>query len=232
MVRLLTRVIREAVYYGLYLGRFLRLPGLNKDEADIFARYYRNNFWSDPESLSGRGSSISTTRRLREKLAGILKERGIKSMLDIPCGDYNWMKLVERPGVRYFGADVVKEMIDKNNENYKTNHTKFSVIDITRGPLPKVDLILTRDCFAHFSYEAIAKAVSEIKKSGSKYFLTTSYPNWKRNFNIKTGYWRPLNLSKAPFNFPKPIKIILEESQEAGSVFEDKSLNLYLIADL
>ncbi len=223
---------REAVYYSLFLGQFLKLPGVSSDEKDIFARYYRNNFWSDPESLSGRGSSIPATIRLREELASFLKERGVKSMLDIPCGDYNWMKLVQKPGVRYLGADIVSEMIGKNNQEYKNNFTEFSVIDVTKGPLPKVDLILTRDCFVHLSYEAIAKAVSEIKKSRSKYFLTTSYPNWAKNFDIKTGFWRPINLSLKPFNFPEPVLTILEESEGDWDVFKDKSLNLYRVEDL
>jgi len=223
---------REVVLYSLYLSRFLKLPGVSADESDVFARYYRNNFWSDPESLSGKGSSISATGRLREKLISLLKERGIKSMLDIPCGDYNWMKLVQKPGLRYLGADIVKEMVEKNNREYKNNFTEFSVINITKGQLPKVDLILTRDCFVHFSYEAITDAISEIKKSESKYFLTTSYPNWRKNFNIRTGLWRPVNLSKTPFNFPEPIETILEESEENWGVFKDKSLNLYSVKDL
>ena len=223
---------REVVFYSLYLGQFLKLPSASSDENDIFARYYRNNFWSDPESLSGKGSSISTTARLREKLSSLLRERGVKSMLDIPCGDYNWMKLVQKPGLRYLGADVVKEMIEKNNQEYRNNFTKFSIIDITKGSLPKVDLILTRDCFVHFSYEAVVKAISEIKKSGSKYFLTTSYPDWSKNFDIKTGFWRPINLSLKPFNFPEPVLTILEESEGDWDVFKDKSLNLYRVGDL
>lgn len=223
---------REAVYYSLYLSQFLRLPGISSSEADIFTRYYKNNFWSHDESLSGNGSSICSTRFLRRKLSRLLERYKVRSMLDIPCGDYNWMKLVKMPNVRYFGADVVKEMIDKNNKNYKAGRVKFSVIDITKGPLPKVNLILTRDCFVHFSYEAIAKAVSEVKKSGSKYFLTTSFPKWRKNFDIKTGGWRPLNLSKAPFHFPEPIETVLEESEENCGVFNDKSLNLYSVKDL
>src|SRR3989344_777132 len=138
MGRFLRRIApREVVFYSLYLGQFLKLPSASSDENDIFARYYRNNFWSDPESLSGKGSSISTTARLREKLSSLLRERGVKSMLDIPCGDYNWMKLVQKPGLRYLGADVVKEMIEKNNQEYRNNFTKFSIIDITKGSLPK-----------------------------------------------------------------------------------------------
>lgn len=233
MEKLFKRFIpRQAVYYCLYFSEFLRLPGTGQGIDDVFTRYYRNNFWSHSESLSGSGSSVYSTEFLRRKLSELLERHKIKSILDIPCGDYNWMKLVERPGVRYLGADVVKEMIEKNNREYKNNFTGFSVIDTTKGPLPKVDLILTRDCFGHFSYEAIAKAVSEIKRSESKYFLTTSFPNWGKDFDIKTGGWRPLNLSKDPFNFPEPVETILEESEMSDSVFGDKSLNLYLIKDL
>ena len=223
---------REAVFYSLYFSQFLKLPGISSDESDIFTRYYQDNFWSHDESLSGSGSSVYSTESLRCKLSGLLEKYKIKSILDIPCGDYNWMKLLERYGVRYLGADVVREMVDRNNKDYRDDRTEFSVIDVTKGSLPKVDLILTRDCFVHFSYEAIAEAVSQVKKSESTYFLATSFPSWKRNFDIKTGFWRPLNLSKPPFNFPEPVETVLEESEENWSAFKDKSLNLYKVKDL
>lgn len=38
----------------------------------------------------------------------MLKKYSIKSILDIPCGDFSWMKKIELDGIEYIGADIVK----------------------------------------------------------------------------------------------------------------------------
>jgi hypothetical protein len=44
-----------------------------------------------------------------------------------------------------------------------------------------------------------------------------------------TGDWRPINLERAPFNWPAPVELIVEECTESGGVFADKSLGLWRI---
>ena len=223
---------RKLIYYGLYLRELLNFSWKNRGIQEVFTRYYKTNFWGSPESLSGRGSSAVSTEILRPKLAELLKRRNIRSIFDVPCGDYNWMKLLEREGVSYIGADVVAEMITENNRKYGDSNTEFLVADITKGPLPKVDLVLTRDCLVHLAYKDIVEAVRQIKASGSTYLLTTSFANWPKNLDIKTGHWRPINLSLPPFNFPEPIEMVFEASEDKGGALKDKSLNLYGIKDL
>lgn len=48
------------------------------------------------ESKSGGGSTISSTTTLRHFLPIFFQKYNIKTILDIPCGDYNWMKMVEK----------------------------------------------------------------------------------------------------------------------------------------
>jgi hypothetical protein len=38
-------------------------------------------------------------------------------LLDIPCGDFNWMKLLNL-GVDYIGADIVGELIAENRRRF------------------------------------------------------------------------------------------------------------------
>ena len=40
-------------------------------------------------------------------------------MLDIPCGDFYWMKEVDLKDIEYIGADIVDELIKKNNDKFK-----------------------------------------------------------------------------------------------------------------
>ena len=86
---------------------------------EIFRDVYRNNVCGDPETVSGHGSGVARTAAFRDQFANLLIELGTKSLLDAGCGDFNWMKEVQLPIERYFGVDVVPELIAKNQTNTK-----------------------------------------------------------------------------------------------------------------
>lgn len=195
----------------------------------VFTDIYKKNAWGDAESLSGPGSNLAQSQTVRAGLPGLIHELGARSVMDIPCGDYYWMKEVQLDVDRYVGADVIGELVEENRRNYGNSKTDFVCLDITRDRLPQVDLIICRDLLVHFNYRHIFRSIKNIKKSESKYLLTTTFVGFDRNEDILTGEWRPINLLKAPFNFPDPIKII-DEKYTAGS--SRKCLGLWKIADL
>lgn len=197
-----------------------------------FSNIYNNNLWGSQESVSGRGSILEETEEIRKKIPTILDEYDINSLLDVPCGDFNWMKHVDLKNINYIGGDIVPDIIKKNKVKYEAPNKIFRIIDITTDELPRADLVLCRDCFVHLSYKDIFSALQNIKKSGSKYLLTTSFINRMRNKNIFTGGWRPINLRIEPFKFPKPKKIIDEKSKEAEGKFRDKHLGLWEINEI
>ncbi len=200
----------------------------------IFNQKFKNNSWNSSESVSGTGSELEITKDLRISLQRFLKDFDIKSMLDAPCGDFNWMKEMDLEGIDYIGGDIVPDIINKNNELYDK---KFINIDITTDDLPKCDLILVRDCLVHLSNNNIFKFFENLKGSDIKYLLTTSFPNkkvgeWRTNLSIQDGGWRPLNLIEPPFNLKDPIHIIDEKCKEEYPIYSDKSLVLYKVNDL
>jgi len=195
------------------------------NEKEIFTDIYNNNYWGSEESISGPGSTLDATKYIRDELLTLFKKYEIKSVLDIPCGDFNWMKFVDFSGINYVGADIVKELVEKNLK--ENPETKFVEMNLLEDNIPKFDLIFCRDCLFHFSFDDIKKALCNIKKSGSKYILTTSF-NWKsiENIDIKMGEWRRLNLQLEPLNLPSPLDFIVEGS------YLDKCLLLYKCDDL
>ncbi|HEV8722667.1 MAG TPA: hypothetical protein VGW77_18770 [Candidatus Binatia bacterium] len=60
--------------------------------------------------MSGPGSSLFQTATVRAALPGVIQQFGVKSMLDIPCGDFNWMKEVTLDVDRYIGGDIIKQL--------------------------------------------------------------------------------------------------------------------------
>lgn len=199
-----------------------RLAGMD----DIFTDIYRNNHWGDPESVSGRGSTLARTVAIRRELPEVLASVGARSLLDAPCGDFNWMRRVELAGVEYVGADVTPELISRNRREHGGPDRTFVVADITRDRLPRADVILCRDCFIHLSFKDIYAAVANFKRGGSAYLLATTHVTVSENEDIRTGGWRSVNLEAPPFNFPRPRRLITEDA-ELG-----KCLGLWSLDDL
>ena len=195
-----------------------------RDLKKIFTEIYESNSWTSSESRSGLGSELISTETIRKELPEVFKKFNIKSVLDIPCGDFNWMNNVDLKEVHYIGADIVENMIEDNKNNFKDY--EFKVLDITEDDLPEVDLIFARDILGHFDYENIEKTIKNIIRSGSKYLLTTSFTKWEYNIDIKNGDWRPINLMLKPFLF-KPIYLINENCFEGDFQYNDKCLILF-----
>jgi len=195
----------------------------------IFTDIYKNNRWKGLESRSGIGSDLKSTEHIQEELPKLFKELKISSILDIPCGDFWWLKEVDLSFLFYTGADIVEDIIKNNSENYSNEKRIFLKLDITKDFLPTSNLIFCRDIFIHLSFSDIKKAIKNIKNSSSKYLLTNSYDNIMINHDISTGGWRPINLMLPPFTFPRPIRSIHEKFFEKDY---DKNLYLWKISDL
>lgn len=208
-----------------------RRAGQSLPAEDVFTDHYESNYWDSEESVSGPGSTEAETRRVREALPRLVAERGIASMLDLPCGDFHWMRTVDLGGVSYIGADVVKPLIERNQATYGSATRRFEHLDLTGDTLPTVDLVFCRDCLFHLSFAQVSAALANIRKSGSRYLLTTTHPANETNVDIKTGDFRPLNLTRWPFRLPEPIELIYERP-DAGFADVDKALGLWRVADL
>lgn len=193
------------------------------NEKDTFNRIYKKNLWFGRQSVSGRGSESTSVENILKTLPQIFKELDIKTIVDIPCGDYYWMKQIEYNFEKYTGMDIVEELIKENNKKYSNNTTEFICADIIKDKIPKADLILCRDCFIHLSFENILKAIENIKKSNSKYFLTTTYKTGN-NLNIYNGGFREINLLLPPFNYKAPITGIFEEGNKYLALWRIDSL--------
>jgi hypothetical protein len=57
-----------------------------------FIDIYHQNIFGGIESRSGNGSTLVQTAVIRDEIPLLFKELNIKSVLDAPCGDFNWMK--------------------------------------------------------------------------------------------------------------------------------------------
>jgi SAM-dependent methyltransferase len=199
----------------------------------VFSHIHRHNAWKNAESVSGPGSTLTNTAAIRRQLPALFEAFSVRSLLDIPCGDFVWMKEIAGCVEHYIGADIVEALIRANTARYgepEYAHARFVTLNLADDALPAVDVIFCRDCLVHFSFHDIDRALANIKRSGSRYLLTTTFPARQTNADITTGQWRPINLQAAPFNLPEPLRLISEEYTGSRGHYPDKSLGLWEIA--
>ena len=223
-------VVRDV--YAFFQEIYDRHRLSRKDPDEVFEEIYHRNTWHGQVSISGRGSDPDQTGVLVDRLSSLLKELDVSTMLDIPCGDFQWMSTVDLDDVDYVGADIVRDLVEKNREHYAGEDVRFEHLNLIEDPLPEVDLVFCRDCLVHFSFRDCFRALENICESGSTYLLTTTYPNRRPNEDIETGQWRPLNLSARPFGLPEPMVCFNEQCTEREGAYRDKSMGLWRIADI
>lgn len=201
-----------------------------KNTGKVFDNIYADNYWNSAESRSGGGSELISTQIIRKQLPILWKKLNIKTLLDAPCGDYNWMNTVEKSGIDYIGGDIVEDAIKRNNIEFGSKNVSFQTLDITKDAIPKVDMIFCKDCLQHLSYDSVINALKNFKNSGSTYLMATSYPLTFINYDILDGDYRPLNLMKAPFSLKN--NYLFRVWERSPGVEMDKVMYIWKLSDI
>lgn len=194
-----------------------------------FSRIYRNRLWGGKasESPSGKGSSIEATARIRNELPALLRSLQCKNLLDLGCGDYNWMRHVDL-GVPYLGADVVADVVQRNQARYAKQGVEFINLDGIKGPIPvDTDVILCREVLFHLSFRHARAMLANIRRSDARFLIVTQIQAECPNIDIYTGGFRPLDLTRQPFEFPQPLFSIPDDG-----VSTNRCLAVWRIRDL
>lgn len=212
---------------------------------NVFSSIFSTNTWGSTESVSGAGSELKNTAQIIRELPYLLRDLRVRSLLDAPCGDFNWMQHVDLSGIDYHGADIVDALVQRNNEQHGNASRRFTKLDLLVDPLPQADLILCRDCLFHFSHADVFRALRAFVASRSRWLLTTTftYRALPRNGDIATGDWTALNLELPPFNLPPPRRLIVEGNATESIIYHssqgalqfpqnDRCLALWLLEDV
>jgi SAM-dependent methyltransferase len=190
-----------------------RRPEVQDDVRAVFTRYYETNHWGGSESRSGRGSSKDRGLFLASRLPVFLRSLGVKSILDVPCGDLNWMADFPLGGIRYIGADVVPELIEDNLSSFQ-HIGAFYCVDACHDPLPHADLIFCRDMIIHLPNELIGRFIRNVARSSAEWLICTRFlgPIGPRDVNadIEIGEFRAVDLCEPPFGLPAPLAMFPE----------------------
>jgi hypothetical protein len=227
-------LLNRRTFFSYLLRRSLSLDddGWTSGLESIFVghkeRYRHHRF----ESVSGPGSSTQETRELRERLPHLFEDLKVRTLLDAPCGDFNWLRRINFSDLEYIGIDIDGELIAENRFRYEGPRRTFRRLDLMHDVLPKADAILCRDLLTHFSYDQILAALRNFAESGATYLITTTFSDSRVNRETARGEWRTLCLTQAPFDFPSPSRVINEKCTEEAGQYRDKSLAVWPFAAL
>lgn len=191
-----------------------------------FQHIFTNNVWGDSESVSGPGSTVAATDHLRKHLENIFTTLNIKTIVDAPCGDLNWMQHLNYKFDSYIGIDIVPDLVEKLRGQFPSR--QFQVNNIVTDILPFADVIFCRDCLVHLPIDSIESAIANFKRSGFKYLMSTTFPKYQTNSNISAGDWRPINLQIEPFSLSRPLTLVAETPNAVGH-YADKSIGVWCL---
>ena len=172
---------------------------------EAFTNIYNNAVWgknNQGEGFSGGGSTFEKTVKYRKLLQNFLKEKNIKSVVDIGCGDWEFSKYINWDGIDYIGFDVVDWVIKNDISRFSNDHIHFFTSNFLDEDLPEADLLLCKHVLQHLSNEDVLKLIPQFKKY--KYCLVTNevdrHSLTSNNVDIKPGGCRTIDLTRAPFN--------------------------------
>ncbi len=186
-------------------------PGaLEADRASAFRSIYRERLWgSGGESASGPGSAVAAAAGAVEALLQAVERVGARSVLDVGCGDFNWLgpvlpRLAERGVERVVGCDIVAEAFADARSRHPS--VSFEELDVvTQRPGRASDLVVCRQCLNHMSPPDALRALSNLAASGCGHLLATTYDadadaDGQLGGGLGEGTrYRCYNLSRPPF---------------------------------
>lgn len=209
--------------------RYQRAVSSDKSVEKRFNNIYKLGLWDGKgQSKSGAGSTLEATENIRQMLPVFLNQVEAKSLIDLGCGDFYWMKEIQIP-CKYVGLDIVPDVIEENNKMYKKTKREFLYHDAINDPLPKnSDVVLCREVMFHLSFEHGIALLDKVIQSDARFFLTTTSDAANNNKNIRTGQFRNINLFKRPYNLPPCI----DKWKDSSSVSGDRYLAIWKVSDI
>jgi len=174
------------------------------------------------ESLCGGGSWKNQAGDAQDFIQGAINKHRFETIIDLGCGDWNWMEEVDFKGAQYLGIDCDEQMIQENSSKYGSDQIRFQVGDIFSIDLPEVDLVICRDVLFHVRQELSSSLIEKLKTRDRLFFLSTSFNQQPTNQEPRQyckiddwGFYR-INLLQDPFNLQEKLIDHREEEKIPG----------------
>jgi len=161
-----------------------------------FSEVYRHDGW---QGGSGRGSTPQNTVLYRAFLETFIRQRKIRSVVDIGCGDWAFSQFVDWGDVDYLGVDTVPAVVEHNRARFGSRY-RFAYLDACRDPLPPADLVVMKDVLQHWPNDVIQAFLPRLSAYCYALITNDAWPPAGLNSDIAVTGYRRLDLRGAPFH--------------------------------
>ena len=185
--------------------------------ATEFRAIYRRRTW---QVGSGHGSRVENTVEYRALLESFLREHGIRSVVDVGCGDWQFSHLVDWGDASYLGIDTVPNVIRANRKRYG-NQFQFRIADVVSEPPPPGDLLIMKDVMQHWPTEVIREFIPNLRRYRVALITNSVVPAERLNAEIQPAGYRPLDLRLPPFEL-EAIELLRYHTDEVEAGVLDK----------
>jgi SAM-dependent methyltransferase len=167
---------------------------------NIFDRIYLTDEWNGG---SGPGSHPSNTAKYVKFLNSFIRENSIKSILDIGCGDWQLMSMVDLSGVRYKGIDVspVATSLARSKAPAGADISNENIENI----IESFDLVHIKDVLQHLEFSECRRILEIISSRHKSALVVNEHP--PASNDIKNGQYRPLSIVSEPLCWPRATVI-------------------------
>jgi SAM-dependent methyltransferase len=202
---------------GLILGR-QRRRNAALTLKDVFREVYLKNVWGGKpgELCSGSGAAEEYAGPYAEAIRRFVESHGIRTVVDLGCGDFSVGRLIATKRVRYIGVDIVDEVVRRNRDRYGAEGVEFVCLDMTKDELPPGDLCLVRQVLQHLSNTEILAVLER----------TRGYP-----FVVVTEHLPPADAVSHP-NLDKPHGADTRLLEDSGVFLEEEPFGQHVVETL
>jgi len=163
-----------------------------------FEQIYATNEWGHG---SGEGSLPAHTRQYAQLVQQFVRDKGVKTVVDLGCGDWQFSRYIDWGAAEYIGYDLVRSVVERNQETFRKPEISFQLFSGNFDDLGSADLLIVKDVLQHWSNEAVKAFLPTLRRY--RYCLLTNCVNPREettNEDIRDGDFRYLDLRLPPFN--------------------------------
>ena len=170
-------------------------------------KYWNARYRSGNPKGSGKGSRGREAEIKREAVSSLLANGGIRSVLDIGCGDCEILEGVDLDGIEYVGTDISDAIVRRNARRWpdRTFHyTNFNRAVATLGDRT-FDLVMCVDVLIHQpDLQRYLAGVKLVHRMAGRFVLLCGYQKEPEQHYVRddvqtTFFWEPLTESFRDF---------------------------------
>jgi hypothetical protein len=148
---------------------------------EAFTNTYKNGEWGasdDPALVFSSGSGTRNPAIVEpyiDAISGFLAGLGAPpNVVDIGCGDFSIGRRVRPFCAAYVACDIVRPLIEFNQQHYRDADVDFRALDASREPIPAADVVFIRQVLQHLA-NADVQGVLRNLDPATRYLVVTEH---------------------------------------------------------